>query len=253
MNKIVALLCLVCVISSSWAQRNVKDSAIGTPYIGLQYTAALPMADLAQRYGFFNQAGTFAGYKTKKNWLYGVDANFYFGNEIKDRSLLANFIDPNGVITEAEGGSSGTVLLFMRGFSSNLSVGKIFPVLSPNPNSGLMVQFGAGYVLHKYRIETNNDFIPQFENDYRKGYDRLTVGVNTSQFLGYSFMANAGVYNFYAGLYFQQGFTRNQRDLNWDQPETPVSKDIRFDHQIGLRAGWLIPIYKRQPKEFYLN
>ncbi|MDX1446896.1 hypothetical protein [Lishizhenia sp.] len=253
MIRFVLLISLLLLVSNVQAQRNVKDTVIGTPYVGIQYTGAFPQADLAERFGFFNQIGTFAGYKTSKNWIYGFDGNYYFGGIIKDRSLLSNFVDPNGIISEAEAGNSGTVLLFMRGFNANFSIGKIFPVLSPNPNSGLMVQLGAGYLLHKYRIETNDDFIPQFENDYRKGYDRLTIGVNTSQFVGYSFMANTGVYNFYAGLYFQQGFTRNQRDLNWDQPDVPVSKDLRFDHQIGLRAGWLIPIYKRQPKDFYLN
>lgn len=253
MNRFVLIICLLTFVGNSFAQRNVKDEAIGTPYIGVQYTATLPQADLLDRFGFFNQVGSFAGYKTKKNWLYGIDGNFYFGSVINDRSMLSNFVDPNGIITEAESGNSGTVLLYMRGFNTNLTVGKIFPVLSPNPNSGIMVQFGAGYLLHKYRIETNDDYIPQFENDYRKGYDRLTIGINTSQFVGYSFMANTGVYNFYAGFYFQQGFTRNQRDLNWDQPDVPVSKDLRFDHQIGIRAGWLIPIYKRQPKDFYLN
>lgn len=252
MRKFILLTCLLSLSFNFIAQRNIRDSVIGTPYVGVQYTGVFPGGDLAERFGYFNQIGAYAGYKTKHNWMFGLDGNFYFGNQIKDRSLLANFVDPNGVITNLDGGS-GTVLLFMRGFNANATIGKLFPVLSPNPNSGIMVQLGAGYLLHKYRIETNDEVIPQFEEDYRKGYDRLAIGFNTSEFIGYSFMANQGVYNFYAGLYFQQGFTRNQRDLNWDQPNTPVSKDLRLDLQYGFRGGWIIPIYKRQPKEFYFN
>ena len=66
-------------------------------------------------------------------------------------------------------------------------------------------------------------------------------------------MADQGIYNFYAGFYFQQGFTRNQRSQFWDKPNETVSQDIRLDLMYGFRVGWLIPIYKRQPKDFYFN
>lgn len=250
--KRILFLCTLFFSFITFSQRNVSDTIIGTPYVGVQYTAVFPGGDLADRYGFLNQIGAFAGYKTAKNWIYGLDGNFIFGNRINDNSFLDNFITAGGTITAASG-APATVLLLSRGFYGNVTVGKIIPVLSPNPNSGLMFKFGIGYIYHKIRIETQEDFVPQFEEEYKKGYDRLTIGLSTSQFVGYSFMANRGVYNFYAGFYFNQGFTRNQRDLFWDQPEIPVSKDIRLDLQFGLRAGWLIPIYKRQPKEFYFN
>jgi hypothetical protein len=107
--------------------------------------------------------------------------------------------------------------------------------------------------MHKYRIETQDHVVPQIELDYRKGYDRLTTGLNTHQFIGYSFMANQGFVNFYGGFYFQQGYTFNRRTLFFDQPETPVSTDIMLDLQYGLKFAWLIPIYKRQPKEYYFD
>jgi len=66
-------------------------------------------------------------------------------------------------------------------------------------------------------------------------------------------MANQGVYNFYGGFYFQQGFTQDQRDIFWDKPNEFVSKDIRIEYQFGFKVGWLVPVYKRQPKEFYFD
>ena len=60
-------------------------------------------------------------------------------------------------------------------------------------------------------------------------------------------------YNFYLGAYFQQGFTKNRRTIFFDQPDIPVSTDLMFDGQIGFRFGWLIPVYKRQPKSYYFN
>jgi hypothetical protein len=135
----------------------------------------------------------------------------------------------------------------------NASFGKLFPVLSPNSNSGILVHVGAGYLLHRLRIETNDQVVPQIELDYKKGYDRLTMGVNFHQFIGYSFLANSGAYNFYGGFYLQQGLTKNQRTIFFDQPDVPVSTATRIDVQYGFRLGWYIPFYKRQPKEFYFD
>jgi hypothetical protein len=59
--------------------------------------------------------------------------------------------------------------------------------------------------------------------------------------------------NFYGGFYLQEGLTRNVRTINFDRPDTPVSKELRLDIQYGVKAGWFIPFYKRQPKEFYYN
>ena len=66
-------------------------------------------------------------------------------------------------------------------------------------------------------------------------------------------MANQGALNFYAGFYAQQGFTYNQRDIFFDQPDVPVSKEMMIDLQYGFKVAWLIPIYKRVPKEYYFN
>jgi hypothetical protein len=66
-------------------------------------------------------------------------------------------------------------------------------------------------------------------------------------------MANSGFINFYGGFYFQQGFTKNQRNIFYTDPTNPVSQATRKDFNYGLKVGWLIPIYKRKPKEFYFN
>lgn len=234
------------------AQRDVSSDIIGTPYCGIQYGLNLTGGDLADRYGLTNTLGGFAGYKTKRNWILGLDGNYIFGNDIRIDGLLENLRDESGNITNTSGGPA-IVLLFNRGFHINGSIGKVFPILSPNPNSGIMVQLSAGYLWHKLRIETQEDDVPQLQGDYLKGYDRLTIGVNTAQFIGYSFMANQGIYNFYAGFYFQQGFTQNQRTEFWDFPGYEVPQDLRTEFLYGFRVGWLIPIYKRQPKEFYFD
>lgn len=249
---VFTLLLLVGSSISVHAQRNVKDSIIGTPWIAVHYGGNGTGGDLAQRYGFLNHVGVLAGYKTSHNWFYGVDGNFLFGNRIFLPDMFGHLRDSKGNITD-QNGDIGTVVTFVRGFNANLAFGKVIPVFSPNKNSGIFVHAGLGYMAHKIRIETNDQVIPQLELDYRKGYDRLTVGLSLHQFVGYAFMSNRGLVNFYGGLYFNQGFTHNARDIFFDQPDVPVSKDLRQDLQYGFKLGWFIPIYKRLPKDFYTN
>jgi hypothetical protein len=71
--------------------------------------------------------------------------------------------------------------------------------------------------------------------------------------VGYSFLANGGAWNFYGGMYAQQGLTKNRREIFFDQPQVIVPNSTRFDWQIGVRVGWYIPFYKRLPKDFYYN
>jgi hypothetical protein len=246
---------IAIVLGMSWfasAQRNVKDSVLSTPWVSVHYGAMWTSGDLADRYGFMNHVGATAGYKTSKNWFWGMDGNFSFGSKIRIQGLFDDLIDSYGNITDVNG-DIAKVALYTRGFNVNLAVGKIFPVFHSNPNSGIWVHAGGGYLLHKLRVESQDQVIPQIELKYKKGYDRLTVGMNLHQFAGYSFMAGSGLMSFYAGFYIQEGFTRNQRDVFFDQPEIPVDKSLRLDIQYGLRAGWFIPIYKRQPKDFYFD
>ena len=252
MNLYLKFFILLCIPSVIFSQRNVSDSCISTPWIGVHYGGNWTSGDLADRYGFLNHIGGIAGYKTNKNWFWGVEGNFIFGNKVNIPNLFDALKDSKGNITDMNG-DIARVLLYARGFNANVSVGKIIPVLSPNKNSGIFVYAGVGYLLHKMRIETNDQVVPSIELSYKKGYDRLTIGPNTNQFVGYAFMANRGFINFYAGFYAQQGFTKNQRDVFFDQPDVPVSKAWRTDIQIGFKVGWFIPVYKRQPKEYYYN
>lgn len=254
MKKVILILFFLGFIQvlSVSAQRNVRDSIISTPWISVHYGANWSKADLADRYGFLNHIGFLAGYKTTKNWFWGVDANFIFGNRINMNDPLANLRDSKGNITDING-DIAKVFMFSRGFNANIAFGRVFPVLSPNRNSGIFVHGGVGYLAHKLRIETNEQVVPQVELDYKKGYDRLTIGPNLHQFVGYALMANRGFLNFYGGFYAQEGFTKNARTIFFDQPDVPVSTKTRMDVQIGFKVGWFIPIYKRLPKEYYFD
>jgi hypothetical protein len=252
--KKTILFCILflSVITRSNGQRHIKDSIIGTPWVAVHYGANWTEKDLALKFGFLNHIGTLAGYKTAHNWFYGLEANFIYGNTVHLNGMFNHLLDSKGTITDVNG-DIAKIVVSSRGLNTNLVVGKVFPVLSPNKNSGIFVNLGIGVLSHRYRIDTQDQVIPGLELNYRKGYDRYSLGPNLSQFIGYTFMSNFGLVNFYGGFYAQEGFTKNQRTIFFDQPDTPVSQETMIDIQFGIRLGWLIPIYKRQPQEFYID
>lgn len=240
------------IAGATHAQRNVSDSMIPSTWLSITYAGGFTAGDLADRYGYMNHIGLFAGYKTGKNWVFGLDASYMFGGDVRLTGIFDHLVDSHGNITD-QNGDIAIVRVMPRGFHANGVVGKVLPILAPNPNSGVYVNFGMGYLLHKLRVETQDHVVPQIELDYRKGYDRMTTGINTSQFIGYALMSNDSPINFYAGFYAQEGFTYNRRTINFDTPNEPVSTDLRFDIQYGFKVGWMIPVYQRQPKEYYFD
>lgn len=252
MKNSILILSFFLFSICSFGQRNVKDSIIGTPWVGVHFGGNWTSGDLADNFGYLSHIGFLAGYKTNKNWFWGVDANFMFGNQVRVTGLFDGLVDSYGNITDVNG-DIAKVLVYARGFNANLAIGKVFPILSPNKNSGIFVHAGMGYLLHHIRIETQDQVVPQIELTYKKGYDRLTIGPNFHEFVGYSFMSNGGFFNFYGGFYFQQGLTKNMRTINFDQPDIPVSKATKLDIQYGFKIGWFIPFYKRVPKDYYFD
>lgn len=249
-NILLAALLILPVVLK--AQRSVKDSIISTPWVAIHYGLNATGGDLAKKFGTLNHIGAMAGYKTTKNWVWGFDGNFIFGSKIRIPGMFDHLVDSYGNITDING-DVALVVVNARGFNVNTMVGKVFPIFSPNENSGLYVHGGVGYVQYKARVETQEQVIPTLELDYRKGYDRYTTGVNFHQFVGYAFMANQGFVNFYGGFYIQEGLTYNRREVFFDQPDEPVSKEQMLDLQMGFKVGWFVPIYKRKPKDFYFD
>jgi len=252
MKRNIALVFLLMLCLPAFSQRRFRDSIIGTPWVALHYGGNWTGGDLAKRYGYTNHLGAMAGYKTSRNWVYGLDGNFMFGNQIRLTGLFDQLVDSYGNMTD-QNGDIATVVVLERGFNINLMVGKVIPVFSPNANSGIYIHGGVGYLQHRAKIETQDQVVPSIELTYKKGYDRYSTGINFHQFVGYAFLANQGVVNFYGGFYIQEGLTKNRRDVFFDRPNEPVPTKTMLDIQAGFKLGWFIPIYRRKPKEFYYN
>jgi hypothetical protein len=254
MNRKIPFLLLVLAfgmpVRHASAQFNVRDSVRSFCMLGGTFAYQIPGGDIADRFGNnFNVGGTFQ-LKTKKNWIFGVDGNFIFGDDVKENTILDKISTSQGFII-GQGGFYADVLLYERGFMFQAKAGKIFPVIGPNPNSGLMATLGVGLLEHKIRIEDKGNSAPQLSDEYKKGYDRLTNGLSLTEFIGYANFGSHRLVNFQAGFEVTQAFTKSRRNYNFD---TMTRDDkSRFDLLVGIRVAWIIPLYKRTPRAFYYN
>lgn len=247
MLKYLRLLPLfMCTLS--FGQSEIKDSAILITSVRASYSPLFPGGDMAKRFGWSSSMGLGVDVKTKKSILFGIHGAYFFGNKVKEDVLTILRNDEGNIIDQ--NGAYAKVLLYERGFTVNLNAGYLFRVLSPNPNSGIMVMAGGGFIQHKIRIEHNINKVPALEGDYKKGYDRLTNGLCINEFVGYQFLSNNRLLNFFAGFEFYQGFTKSRRDWNIDEVRKDDSK--RVDLLTGFRVGWILPLYRRAPKDFYM-
>ena len=150
----------VFIAQLSFSQWKQADSTTSRPWLSVEYGGNWTLADMADRYGYMNHIGLVGGFKTDKNWFFGIETCFQFGNKVRMTGLFDHLIDSYGNITDVDG-NIATILVYPRGVSSNIMVGKIIPIFGSNQNSGLFIHGGIGYLLHRMKIETNQQVIPQ--------------------------------------------------------------------------------------------
>ena len=249
MKKLLFFFYFFCIFNFSYAQWQVRDSSLFNPHVTVGYGYSSPGGDLANRFG--NNGSIELGFhiKDKKNWYYGVQFNYLFGNKVREPNFLSNLLTSQGEILD-EQGQIATVFIQERGFNVFVDGGKLFPIIGPNKNSGLLLTAGVGLLQHKIRIEHQEAKITQLEGDYLKGYDRLTNGLSLNQFIGYYHLSNNRLLNFYIGAQATEGFTKSRRDWNLDTQSKDSSH--RLDLLYGLRAGWILNLYKRAPNDYYI-
>ena len=250
MNRIIILLTVFFLTTGSlFSQVSIKDSSITIPMFYVAYSYQFPGGDMAERFGGNSTIGPGFQVKTSKNFVIGAEADFIFGSDVKyGFSIFDDIMTSEDIIINGDG-IPAVVVLSERGWIISGKFGKVFPVLSPNPNSGIVVHGSIGYLQHKIRIEVENNSAPQLKGDYNKGYDRLTGGFCLSEGIGYLYIGNGRIANFYVGIEFYQAWTKSRRDYIFDlyAPES----GRRFDMLIGPKISWMIPFHKRAPQEYY--
>jgi hypothetical protein len=248
-RKICFFLLLNVVALSGYSQiKNYRDSSEAIPFIRFQYSYLLPSGDFEDTYERANTVGAAIGFKSASNFQFEVEGNFMFGSAIKKIDILQGISNERGDITDSEG-ELVKLIYDLRGFSIFASVGKLFPLKFANQNSGILTQVGIGYLQHKIFIDYRDGDVFQLNEEMLKGYDRLHSGPALKQFIGYQHFGRKNFYNFYLGLEFQQGFTKNRREYNYDTQSFDL--ESKFDFLYGFRVGWSIPVRERASEDFY--
>lgn len=248
-SPVLCLFLLFASISTAFSQSGIRDSVIRFPFIGISYGVYVPGGDLKDRFGTCSMLSMDLHYKTTKNLVLGFSGGYIFGSDIKEEGLFDLITGSTGQIIGLDG-LYADVRTYERGYQVSATIGKIISFNKPNLNSGLLVSGGPGFIQHKIRIEAIGNTVPGLRNDYLKGYDHLTNGFEFREFIGFVSFGNRQLINFYGGFEFIQAFTDNRRDYSFDNPDLEDSN--RIDLMYGFKIGWILPLYKKKPAQYYL-
>ena len=213
------------------------------------YTAQFPFGNMRDRFGFNSLFGMHLAYKTKKNWMFGVEGSFLFGTTVRESYILDNISLSSGQLI-GQNNDLITPKLQEMGASLKFNFGKVVPLSEKYPDAGLLFLTGFGFLSHKIAINVRASSLPQLDKTYRKGYDRMANGPVISQFIGGVFMARRKYVSAYAGLQFDLAFTQGRRPYDF-YTMAPLH-DKRIDMFLGIRIGWIIPVFTQtSEKEYY--
>jgi hypothetical protein len=234
----------LCFALSPSAQ---PDSARTIPLVAIHFSGQVPFQDMAERFGPNLNAGGAFMLKHRSNWVVGIESNYFFGRNVKE-DVLSNLTNEDGFVVDNEG-YPADLRVSERGFGVHLFGGKVLPLLSANANSGLLVTIGAGYLQHQVKLYDSQQRVAAVAGELRRGYDRLTGGFSATQFIGYLFLGKRRLINLYFGFEFYEASTRSFRKINYNTGTADTRE--RLDVLCGFRAGWILPLYKKKPDDFY--
>ncbi len=253
MKKFLPFLFFVFILSSIVLaqQDTLNHKSWHENLIGVSgfYSLQIPFGELADRYGLNSDVGVYPFFMLKNNFTLGLEFNYMFGNQLKGDAahILDNLMTDNGQILNTQG-EYANLVLSERGFFAGGKIGRVF-YLKKGKKIALVTNFGVGLLQHKIRIEVEGNSVPGIIGDYSKGYDRLTNGLSINQFLGVGYMPLYSPINFFVGIEVNEAWTKNRRDFNFDTMEK--DDHLRHDYLFGIKAGWIITIYKQDIKQYY--
>lgn len=249
MKRLGTSVTLIFVLLACKAQTTLHDQGfLFSPHYALQ----IPHGDLKDRYDLFSSIGLAVEYKTKRDFIFGIDYDWYFGESIGEFGTFSEITTDFGQIIDADGNYS-VVRLNIKGNYLTANCGYLINLPKDEPNSGILIQLGAGWMQHKIDIIASQTKIPQINGEYEKGYDKLTYGFATKQFIGYQHLNERDRYHLRAGIEFNQGFTQGRR--TWDFNANAPGTDRRFDGTTALQISFIVPVYTKdvEDEEFFID
>ena len=249
MKKLLTILIASLLVSVS-AIAQIKDTCISVWQCEINYAYQFSLTDMKATYGRNpSTMGLGLSFKTKHNWIFGFEGSYLWGGyDDKGVPILHNLMTQTGNIINSYG-EYGTVLMTQSGFYTGIKAGRVFALRKPNPNSGIVANIGVGIFEHHIRIENRSNNTPPVLGDYKKGYDGLRNGIALRGFVGYQFLSNKKLVNFYGGIEYTFAWTKSRR--NYDFNLRGKDENMYHDSMIGIRVGWILPIYRHSLEEYY--
>lgn len=266
LKSFILVFILLCFVQLSSAQQNTTQPSeetkkeapekkkkrfdpSNTVMFVPSYTAQFPYGDMGDRFGFNSLFGMQIAYKMKKNWIVGLDGGFLFGTKVKEAYVTDNISTATGQFV-SQNNDLVRVTPQEQGFNIKFTFGKVIPFSEKYPDAGLLLMTGFGFLEHKIVLNVKKETLPQLNKTYRKGYDRMSNGPVISQFIGGIFLERKKFFSFYGGFQFDVAFTQGRR--NYDFYLQAPLKDKRIDLFVGIKLGWVIPIFTQtSEKEFF--
>lgn len=253
MKKYILLVSTTLLSLLSFSQKTINDknyidTSTTMVWTNVNFSYQIPFGSgyLGKTFGNNFNIGTGFILKTSSNWTYEASFNYMFGGDVvlPDSLILGSMVNSNGDLFD-ENGLKATIYLEGRYFSFGGGIGKVIP-LDKWKNSGIWIKTNFGYMNHKIYITDPENGVTQLDKDtYRKGYDQRSSGFQMSQFVGYLFMHKRRVTSFYAGIEIVELWTKPNRNYSFMLGPSS-SLPFKFSGQIGLKMGWVIPLYEKQ-------
>lgn len=211
------------------------------------YSYQFPIGELANVFGSNSSIGVLY-LQNKNTLLYGIEASFIFGNNVKYDDLFGSIATEDGYLINSSG-ELDEILLYERGFNTHLLLGQSFHFQKDNP-TGIYLYGGLGYLEYKIRLESDRTDLPQLDEDYIKGYDNFTNGISSKVCVDYMYFDQKTFIKFYIGTELIYAFTKNKRPYNFGLMQQN-SSTTRKDQLFGMHFGVIIPINRNNESKFY--
>ena len=217
-------------------------------HILLHTALHMPWGELAERFGTANTVGIGWRRTATSGWRYGVQYRFQTGADVREPGLLSNLIDPNGHIVDNEG-RIALLTPQQRGTLLLATLGRQWPLDARRPETGLLVELGAGFWEHKVHFQNRGNRITQLDEPHLRGYDRLSGGWVLVPRAGFEYHSPNGQARFQVGLEALLGRIRPSR--SWNADTGMADEGIRRDHALGLFASWILRLKARSTSVDY--
>ena len=249
MNRILVVFLLsVSVLASAQSDLKTNQGFLFTPH----YAVQKPGADLANKFSTFSSIGMGIDFKFRNNIILGVEYDWFFGNSVKDEGIFSEISGPTGLVIDQNGDFS-VIRLNVNGNYATANIGYLLSLDKTESFTGILFSAGAGVMQHKIDFLSSEVTIPQLNDEYEDGYDQLTYGLATKEYIGYQYSTQKNRYRFRAGIEFNQGFTQGRRTWDFNKNESGLIK--RFDTTTAFKIAIIVPVYtkKANDEEFFID